>query len=322
MRIPSLGLLLFLAACSAAPTIDEIQQIIPSPSPQSQPTATDIITAPTPSESILEPSTTPVTSVRFAVIGDYGEAGEKLASVAELIKSWDPDLIITVGDNNYPDGEFSTIDENIGQYFHEYIYPYQGTYGEGARENRFFPTLGNHDWYETDAAAYLDYFELPGNERYYDFVWGPVHFFAIDSDSREPDRIGRSSEQATWLREKLAASTSQWKIVYMHHPPYSSALHGSQGALQWPFQEWGAHAVIAGHDHVYERIVINGFPYFVNGLGGSSTRYGFFIPVVGSQVRYRSLHGAMLVEATLNQITFEFVNIQGEVIDTFVLTTD
>ena len=23
---------------------------------------------------------------------------------------------------------------------------------------------------------YLDYFTLPGNERYYDFTWGPVHF--------------------------------------------------------------------------------------------------------------------------------------------------
>ena len=28
---------------------------------------------------------------------------------------------------------------------------------------------------------------LPGNERYYDFVQGPVHFFVIDSDQNEPD---------------------------------------------------------------------------------------------------------------------------------------
>ncbi len=85
--------------------------------------------------------------------------------MAVLIKNWDPDLIITTGDNNYPDGAADTIDENIGQYFHEFIAPYKGSYGEGAQENRFFPSLGNHDWHSPDAQPYLDYFTLPGNER-------------------------------------------------------------------------------------------------------------------------------------------------------------
>jgi hypothetical protein len=65
--------------------------------------------------------------------------------------------------------------------------------------NQFFPTLGNHDWYTPGAQPYLDYFHLPGNERYYDFVWGPVHFFAIDSDENEPDGVNQSSVQAKWL---------------------------------------------------------------------------------------------------------------------------
>ena len=34
---------------------------------------------------------------------------------------------------------------------------------------RFFPSLGNHDWGTGNVNAYFDYFELPGNERYYDF---------------------------------------------------------------------------------------------------------------------------------------------------------
>ena len=245
-----------------------------------------------------------------------------MAAVANLVKNWQPDIILTVGDNNYPEGEAATIDENIGAYFHEFIYPYTGVYGEGAQENRFFPALGNHDWNTLSARPFLDYFTLPGNERYYDFVWGPVHFFAIDSDSREPDRIGRSSEQAAWLRTRLAASTSPWKIVYMHHPPYSSAQQGSQLALQWPYQEWGASAVISGHDHVYERILVDGFPYFTNGLGGSPNRYSFLSPVFGSQIRYRAVHGAMLVEADMNQITFQFVNVLGELIDIYTLQLD
>lgn len=315
MKKHLLSLLFALVAC-APPSPPVSPTVTLSPALSSSP----IISATTSvSQTVVSPTATSIDSIRFAVIGDYGVAGEYMAAVAELVISWRPDIILTVGDNNYPDGEAATIDENIGQYFHDYIYPYTGEYGEGAVQNRFFPTLGNHDWNTLSAQPYLDYFTLPGNERYYDFVWGPVHFFAIDSDSREPDRIGRSSTQAAWLQAALAASTAQWKIVYMHHPPYSSALHGSEAALQWPFQEWGANAVISGHDHVYERILIDGFPYFVNGLGGSPNRYGFILPISGSQTRYRAMHGAMLVDATLNQIIFQFVNVLGEVIDTYTL---
>ncbi|MCH7761181.1 metallophosphoesterase, partial [candidate division TA06 bacterium] len=81
----------------------------------------------------------------FAIIGDYGSEGTNEEDVANLVKSWNPDFVITAGDNNYSDGEASTIDPNIGQYYHEFIYPYLGSYGPGATTNRFFPTLGNHD---------------------------------------------------------------------------------------------------------------------------------------------------------------------------------
>ena len=146
-----------------------------------------------------------------------------------------------------------------------------------------------------------------------------MHFFAIDSDSREPDGVGRSSIQGQWLREQLAASTATWKIVYMHQPPYSSSHDGSIDWAQWPYQEWGATAVIAGHSHVYERLLIDGFPYFVNGLGGGPI-YTFNEPLPGSQVRFRADYGAMLVEATIEQITFQFITREGLVIDTYTIS--
>ena len=276
--------------------------------------------------TILPPTTTSVPTtapipnmVRFAVIGDYGLAGGLLEAVATLVKSWNPDLIITVGDNNYPDGEAKTIDKNIGQYFQDYIHPYQGDYGEGADINRFFPSLGDHDWRMPNARPYLDYFTLPNNERYYDFVWGPVNFFALDSDEHEPEGVDQSSIQAQWLQSALAASTAPWKIVYFHHPPFSSTFRGPVDWMRWPFQEWGASVVISGHEHVYERFLINDFPYIINGLGGQPSRYNFRFPREGSEVRYRSGHGAILVEASEAQITFEFITIKGELIDTYTL---
>lgn len=257
--------------------------------------------------------------VRFAVIGDYGGGGKPEADVATLVKGWDLDFVITTGDNNYPDGASSTIDENIGQFYHEFIYPYSGDYGEGADANRFFPSLGNHDWRPSGAQPYLNYFTLPGNERYYDFTWESLHFFALDSDSHEPDGVGRSSVQATWLQSQLAASTAPWKIVYMHHAPYSSALYGSIDWMQWPFREWGASIVLSGHDHTYERLEIDGLLYVVDGLGGGSI-YQFKDPLPGSLVRYNGDYGALKVEASETAMIFQFINRAGEVIDTFELT--
>jgi hypothetical protein len=93
------------------------------------------------------PSETPVPEpLRFAVIGDYGGGGQPEADVAALVDRWEPELVLTFGDNNYPSGSAETIDFNIGQFYHQYIDPYLGDYGEGADTNRFFPTLGNHDW--------------------------------------------------------------------------------------------------------------------------------------------------------------------------------
>ena len=260
--------------------------------------------------------------VRFAVIGDYGDAGQPAADVAALVADWNPDFIITTGDNNYPSGEAETIDENIGQYYHAFIYPYVGAYGKGAETNRFFPSLGNHDWALGNVDPYLDYFTLPYNERYYDFVWGPVHFFVVDSDLQEPDGRSYNSKQGTWITEQLSASTAPWQIVTMHHPPYSSGPHGSTDVMQWPYKKLGVDAVLAGHDHLYERLLVDELPYVVNGLGGGHTIYEFETPLPESQVRYNEDYGAMNVVACDDQITFEFAARDGRVIDAFALRSD
>jgi hypothetical protein len=257
---------------------------------------------------------------RLAVIGDYGMNNTPEAEVAALVHSWNPDLVITVGDNNYPSGETSTIDANIGQFYLRYIYPYSGTYGTSAAPNRFYPALGNHDWVTPNGQPYLDYFALPGNERYYTVTAGPVDLFALDSDTREPDGVGQSSAQALWLQTALTNSVAPWKIVYMHHPPYSSSsVHGPTEYMQWPYAAWGADVVLAGHDHTYERLSVGGFPYLVVGTGGAGL-YAFGTPIAGSLVRYNADYGALLITATPQAITYQFITRAGEVIDTFTQT--
>ena len=105
----------------------------------------------------------------------------------------------------------------------------------------------------------------------------------------------------------------------MHHPAYSSATHGSNAWMQWPYKAWGADAVLAGHDHVYERLLVDGLVYFTNGLGGAP-RYDFKAPLPGSQARYNAMHGAMQVEADSGRVRFAFITRSGEVVDTYELT--
>ena len=249
--------------------------------------------------------------VQFAVIGDYGDASQAEADVAALIDSWNVDFILTLGDNNYPDGKADTIAANIGQFYSAYIAPYNGS------ANRFFPAPGNHDWNTGSLQPYTDYFTLPGNERYYTVTQGPVQIFVIDSDPNEPDGRTPTSLQAQWLQAQLAASPATWKLVTMHHPPYSSSsVHGSDSAMQWPYSVWGATAVLAGHDHTYERLWADGIPYFVNGLGGRSI-YDLGTPLPQSAFRYNGDYGAMRVFASDFCINYTFYNRTGELVDSY-----
>lgn len=273
---------------------------------------------------IEKPDTTDSTgttdSTRIAVIGDYGLPGPNAAEVAALVKSWDPDFVVTTGDNCYS----AAIDSNIGQYYSEFIFPYSGEFTPGASPNRFFPSLGNHDWDEvinvegdSSTGVYLDYFTLPGNERYYQATLGPLDLFVIDSDNREPDGRLVTSIQAAWLQGVLAGSNARWKVVCFHHPPFASGARDS--LLDWPYREWGAAAVLSGHLHAYERILKEGFPYFVNGLGGRSLHpFGDTIDP-DSQVRFNADFGAMLVVVDDRFLRFQFFSVEGggTLIDTY-----
>jgi len=262
-------------------------------------------------------------NIRFAVIGDFGLGKQAELDVAELVKSWDPDFIVTTGDNNYAKLGMFANDRDVGKYYHEYIGYYHGVYGTSDGD-RFFPALGNHDWdsiicfSDSCRGAYFKFFSLPNNERYYDFIWGPIHFLILDSDPREPDGTSPDSVQGVWFENKLAESTSPWQVVVAHHAPYTSGERGSAEYMRWPYKEWGADMILSGHSHNYERSLVDDLLYIVNGLGGKSL-HDFETPIPESLVRYNDDYGAMLVEADASSLSFKFISRTGEEIDQFTL---
>ena len=89
--------------------------------------------------------------------------------------------------------------------------------------------------------------------------------------------------------------------------------------MRWPFEAWGADAVLHGHDHDYERFQVGGIPYFTNGLGAAGIYKFTKSALPETKVRYDAKHGAMLINATTTGITFEFWTYDGQKIDSITV---
>jgi hypothetical protein len=270
-----------------------------------------------------------------AAIGDYGDDDDDSRAVADLVKSWNPDFIITVGDNDYSDGvfrgTFEGLELGVGQYFHDFLGNYMGDFGPGASENRFFPTPGDHDWGDTcddpeGLDEYLRYFTLPdessGNERYYDFVRGPAHLFSIHSlEGCEPDGVSPTSNQGQWVRRQAEASTATFRIGYFHNPPWSSGdRHIDEGAhMRWAWDELGFDLILSGDDHVYERLERDGVTYLIVGLGGVDIHGFVDTPQAGSVVRFAEDYGALRLEVFADRIEARFLTVGGATVDEFTI---
>ena len=263
----------------------------------------------------------PGDTATFAIIGDYGQDSPKEEEVAQMVKSWNPEFVVTVGDNNYNTGSAGTIVNNVGKHYGSFIYNPDAPAdrvctGQAATDkvNRFFPSPGNHDNYSVPAIKpYLDYFTLPGDERNYEFTWGPVHFFSLNTGTSGSIAF----ETKDWLKNKLAQSTSPFKLVYFHHPPFSPGPHGSASGTQLPYKDWGVDAVLAGHEHFYSRISENASPkptYIIIGNSGNENLYSCnanpLHPAKLTVATCDNNHfGAIKVKATTSKLIFEYYTV-------------
>jgi len=223
--------------------------------------------------SFLTSKDTAHSDFSFTVFGDSGTGNQSQMDIAHQIYRVAPDFGLITGDIVYPRGASKDYEQ-------KYFLPYRDIISSAC----FFPTLGNHDYRTDGGQPYFDNFVLPTTkpdktENYYSFDYGNAHFVCIDSNLY----IDRAAErrQFEWLRNDLSSSKSQWKFVFLHHPPYSSGYHGSTMSVRKRycplFEQYSVDIVFCGHDHTYERTVgINefipnkdGVIYIVTGGGGA-----------------------------------------------------
>ena len=233
---------------------------------------------------------------RFVALGDVGTGNIGQLAIAEVMEDYFQKLpfafILLTGDNIYEDGEIS----RIGAAFER---PYRFFRQQGVP---FYAVLGNHDIRTNNGIEQVNYSGYNMQGRYYTFTQDIVQFFALDTNKN-----ASWSEQLIWLEENLASSTATWKIVFAHHPLYSSGIHGSSPKLIEKlsplFARYGVQLYLNGHDHNYERTKpIEGTTYLTCGAG-AKTR-----PVWNSDWTARS--AARLSFATID-VYPQYLKIQG-----------
>jgi hypothetical protein len=249
-------------------------------------------------DSYAEVSTAPPAGARapllIAAFGDERGALTGVSSTARvLIRSVlaeGPDLVLGTGDLVTRGGRWSdwtSLLDNHAPMFAQLPY---------------FPALGNHELIdESDARTFKALFPRAAR-GYYTVRYGQALIVVLNSN-RPSD-----PEQTRFLDHELQAAaadpTVRARLVLLHHAPLSASWHcGSAPYLtDWItlFERYHVDAVLAGHDHCYQRLERNGIAYFVSGGGGAPLyEQGRCDPHDELALqRYAAVHNYMMVRIT------------------------
>jgi Calcineurin-like phosphoesterase len=225
-------------------------------------------------------------------------------ATARIIERLNPNAVLTLGDNQYEHGAFSSFRRS-----------YRPTWG--AFRSITAPVPGNHDYETPRARGYFRYFggaaHRPGG--YYSFNVGDWHIIALNSEVR-------SGAEKRWLRNDLHRDGHTCELAYWHEPRWSSGyVHGGTRLVAgwWRILfRAGADVVLNGHEHNYERFAplspggrkrASGIREFVVGTGGEGL-YGFGHRHHGSQRRLVT-HGVLSLGLGRSSYSWRFLKTRG-----------
>jgi 3',5'-cyclic AMP phosphodiesterase CpdA len=250
-------------------------------------------------------------STVIAAVGDGPDGGPGAAAVGELIGTWDPSLLVYLGDV-YDDG----LPDEFDNWYEAALGPLYGI---------TMPVLGNHELEHGEAKGYFSYWGDP--PQYYAADAGDWRVIVLDSSS-SANQLMPGSTQYEWLAGELAAHANNCTIVSLHHPAFSIGPNGDTEQLRAVWEliaENGVEIVLAGHDHDYQRwepLDAAGMPssvgttQFVVGTGGHGIR-----PFVRSDERVEAgmdetgVYGALRLDLHAKSADFAFITTGGQSLD-------
>jgi len=265
-------------------------------------------TAPEPGES----------GFTFAVVGDTrsGHTAHQAivdAIVDELSPEY-PDLYFNTGDLVADGGDksdwriFFPIEEDI------------------LRHTIYSPSYGNHEVPDLGHTNYFQKFFNSGDpiSHWYAFPYGNAYFIVLNTQKS----LSPALSQGQFISAQLALAESDPDIdfifVFFHQPGMTTSTSHTPSAdvltsLFEPMQNHNVDAVFTGHNHLYERGLINGIYHVVTGGGGAGL-YNYIDPytsdgwVLGPR---ESVNHYCMVTVDDASYTVYVKRLDGSVIDTF-----
>jgi 3',5'-cyclic AMP phosphodiesterase CpdA len=249
----------------------------------------------------------PPAEFHLVAIGDGGDGGARIdatGAAAGRIAEQEPyDALLLLGDNVYPAGDPTKLPDTVFE-------PFADVLAGGAD---LMAILGNHDVKQGHGDAQMEALGMPG--RYWAEEHGDVLIVGLDSNEID------DPAQLRFLEDTLASTDATWRIVAVHHPPYSAGYQGSSVKVREtlaPFLErYGVQLVLSGHDHDYQRSVpIDGVTYVVTGGASGTRRTGEADFTAASY----SWHNFVDIAITGDQLVLRAVGQDGSVFDEATLT--
>lgn len=238
----------------------------------------------------------------FLVLGDWGRDGmccqrDVAAEMAISAATVRPQFVVSVGDNFYDRGVEASTDRQVDRSWRDvYITPHKNL-----QTVPWKVILGNHDHAGNVAAQTVlgrkePLWHMP--ERYYfekaensdvfmAFIDTTVMYYTQKEMLAEfkGDSVSMfyRDNQVAALKKALADSNAKWKLVFGHHPFFSSAEHAMdeshnrrqlQTMLMPVFKENNVTAYFCGHEHTLEHHASEGIHFFISGAGSKISPIG------------------------------------------------
>jgi predicted phosphodiesterase len=213
---------------------------------------------------------TPSDSFRFGWIADT--LFDNTTAPIEKLAAARPDVVVHGGDLVY------------GSYRYETWSSFSRAIAPLTALAPMMTLVGNHEygWQNEIEEMFDRLYAGQGDShgtRYFAFTYGNMRFIGLDTESERQAQTESVSEQDAWLEAELAAAAADPDIkliaVGMHRPMYTLSFYWESNATERDarhalFVEYGVSLVFCGHTHAYERFLVDGVTYIVDGGGGGS----------------------------------------------------